>query len=266
MKTGVIWKRVGETPLQALRRFRTRTVLPVDVPLSYSGRLDPMAEGKILILIGDECKQEKAYRGMDKEYEFEILFGISTDTGDVLGMPTLQVNQPKITAQQIKSVLKQSLGTHSWPYPHYSSKPVHGKPLHIWAREGKIHQIELPKTVSRIDSLKLKSLRQIGAHELKTDILSKIRTLQEYNGGKPCSDFRQTQIEYAWENQLHHLQSDVFYIAQCVCVAGSGTYMRTLAEYIGKELGLYACAYSIKRMKIGVRRSIFGLHFWYPSW
>ena len=45
-----------------------------------------MASGKLLILIGDECKNQKKYFGLDKEYEFEVLFGVESDTGDVLGL------------------------------------------------------------------------------------------------------------------------------------------------------------------------------------
>lgn len=266
MNTGVIWKYVGETPLQALRRFRMRTVLPEDVPLSYSGRLDPMAEGKILILIGDECKKEKEYRKMDKEYQVEILLGVKTDTGDVLGIPHIETFVPEIQTQILKKVFKKSRGIHEWPYPHYSSKPVHGKPLHTWAREGRLHEIELPKTTSRIVSLYLNDIKRMQSHALERFILQKIKTLEKYNGGKPCSDFRQTEIELAWKQQFRDAKKTDFLIVTCTCIAGSGTYMRTLAEHIGKELGTTACALSINRKRIGTYRSILGIHFWYPSW
>ena len=55
------------------------------------GRLDPLAEGVLLILIGDECKNKEKYLGLDKEYEVAIIFGISTDTGDALGLATKEV-------------------------------------------------------------------------------------------------------------------------------------------------------------------------------
>lgn len=266
MKTGVIWKNVGETPLQALRRFRMHAVLPEDVPLSYSGRLDPMAEGKILILVGDECKNEKEYRKMDKEYQVEILLGVKTDTGDVLGIPHIEPSIPEIQTQDIKRIFKNSKGVHEWPYPHYSSKPVHGKPLHTWAREGKLHEIELPKTTSRIVSLHLIDYKRIQPHLLERRILQKIKTLEGYNGGKPCGDFRQVEIERAWKQQFTNEITSDFVIINCICIAGSGTYMRTLAEHIGKELGTTACAFSITRKRIGTYRSVLGIHFWYPSW
>ncbi|MBU2330236.1 hypothetical protein KKG57_02105, partial [Patescibacteria group bacterium] len=81
----VLEKPVGQTPLEALRLFQERSPIYKDVPLSYAGRLDPMASGKLLVLIGEECKKQKKYHGLDKEYVIEVLLDIGTDTGDVLG-------------------------------------------------------------------------------------------------------------------------------------------------------------------------------------
>lgn len=266
MRTGVIWKKIGETPLQAIRRFRVRHVITESTPLSYSGRLDPMAEGKILVLVGDECKAEKKYRTMDKEYEVEILLGISTDTGDILGIPKISDLYINPSRTQVKNVLTSFIGSHAWPYPHYSSKPVRGKALHMWAREGRLHEIELPLTSSRIDALRVLEVREVKLHELKQLVFSRIHKLTEYNGGKPCTDFRQIEIEKAWDEAFQATLLSTYVIVRCVCISGSGTYMRTLAERVGRALSTQACALSIKRTRIGKRRSFLGFHFWWPSW
>jgi tRNA pseudouridine(55) synthase len=266
MKTGVIWKNIGETPLQAIRRFRIRSVITESVPLSYSGRLDPMAEGKILVLVGDECKAERKYRQMDKEYEVEILLGVSTDTGDILGIPHIADLYVHPNRAQVKTALNAFVGTHAWPYPHYSSKPVRGKALHVWAREGKLHEIELPLTNSRIDALYLVEMHEVKSHELRRLILARIHKLSEYNGGKPCTDFRQPEIEKAWDDAFEATLLSSYVVIRCRCISGSGTYMRTLAERVGKALSTQACALSIKRTKIGKRRNLLGFHFWWPSW
>ena len=83
---GTIDKHVGETPLVALERFRLAQHIPFGTPLAYAGRLDPMASGKLLILIGDECKVQEKYHSLDKEYHVEVLLGVSSDSGDVLGL------------------------------------------------------------------------------------------------------------------------------------------------------------------------------------
>ncbi len=78
-------KHLGETPLQALDRLRIEQPEYQKATLSYAGRLDPMAEGLLLVLVDDECKHSQDYFGFDKDYEATILFGFDTDTHDILG-------------------------------------------------------------------------------------------------------------------------------------------------------------------------------------
>ena len=63
---------------------------------SFAGRLDPMARGKMIVLQDEECKNQDLYCGLDKTYEFSILYGFQTDTYDVLGLwkqnPTLDLS------------------------------------------------------------------------------------------------------------------------------------------------------------------------------
>lgn len=267
METGVIWKKIGETPLEALRRFRARHVIPEEIPLSYSGRLDPMAEGKILILVGDECKQAQRYRVLDKEYEVEILFGFSTDSGDVLGAISQQMPTQKIDRERVVAACMSLIGSHSWLYPHYSSRTVHGKPLFKWAQEKLIHTIEIPKTNTRIVSISVSSVRTIHGKDLLAKIQKKLEHIQhsdvrltEVGGG-----FRVRDIAQGWERALIH-SDHTYVIATIRCVAGSGTYMRTLAEKAGETIGVPALALSIVRTKIGKVQSFLGFTFWWPWW
>ncbi len=81
----VLEKKVGETPLSCAEAWRAAHQELAGVPLAYAGRLDPMASGKLLVLVGEECKNQTAYHGLDKAYNFSVLFGIESDTQDVLG-------------------------------------------------------------------------------------------------------------------------------------------------------------------------------------
>src|ERR1700690_1688517 len=47
----VIEKEIGETPLMALSRWKHAHPEYTEVSASYAGRLDPMARGKLLILL-----------------------------------------------------------------------------------------------------------------------------------------------------------------------------------------------------------------------
>ena len=57
-----------------------------------------MAEGVLILLVDEENKNRKKYQGLDKEYEFEVLFGAATDTYDLLGIiknPKSECRNPK---------------------------------------------------------------------------------------------------------------------------------------------------------------------------
>ena len=76
----IAYKNIGETPLECLERHRKERSIDKDIPMTYAGRLDPMAEGLMILLVGEECKNKDKYLGLDKTYEFKILVGFSTDT------------------------------------------------------------------------------------------------------------------------------------------------------------------------------------------
>lgn len=98
-----LYKPVGATPLDVLYELQERNPGYKDVRLAYAGRLDPMAEGLLLVLVGDECKRRDHYQKLDKIYEFEVLFGVSTDTYDILGKITSTKHQiPNNLILQIK--------------------------------------------------------------------------------------------------------------------------------------------------------------------
>ncbi len=137
----VLDKKVGETPLFLAEKFRSENSWVGDKKLAYAGRLDPMASGKLLVLVGDECKRQEKYFALDKEYTFEVLLGFSSDTGDVLGMATQDKHSPTIPNDQLKGVTEKFTGNLSMPFPVYSSKTVKGKPLFLWTLENRLEEI-----------------------------------------------------------------------------------------------------------------------------
>lgn len=261
----VIHKKVGETPLSCIEAYRTEHEILTDVPLAYAGRLDPMAEGKLLVLIGDECKVQEKYHRLDKEYEFEVLFGISSDTADVLGL--LQTcTVPTLKPEMITEVLKKLVGNVELPYPHFSSRTVQGKPLHTWKLEGTIDTIEIPTKKSTIYSLSLSSLRTISAQEVFVYATEKIETIPKVTEKRKAlgNDFRRVDVRAAWRHFIEATpQEQQFYVATFRCIASSGTYMRTLASLIANELHTCGLAYSINRTTIGLYKQLpFGFGFW----
>ncbi len=245
-------KKMGETPLQALERLRAEKQIPQSISLAYAGRLDPMASGKLLVLTGEECKKQERYHALDKEYIFEVLLGVSSDTHDVLGITTgKHPIAPDI--HNVHEVLKELVGQITLPYPHFSSKTVNGKPLHTWTLEGKLDTIAIPTKTSRIYAMELHGIRTIDSTTLAREIQEKIGTVETVTEERKAlgRDFRRKDVLASWDQVLTLFPDESYSILTIRCVASSGTYMRTLANIIGERLGTVGLAFSIHRTRIG---------------
>ncbi|MES2088319.1 MAG: hypothetical protein V4467_05025 [Patescibacteria group bacterium] len=259
----VIEKKVGETPFSALEVFRAGDEKLSELPLTYAGRLDPMASGKLLILIGDECKNRKKYDDLDKEYEFEILFGFKTDTGDVLGLAQADNKNQAINEKDLVRVAQTFLGKKRFPYPAFSSKTVLGKPLFHHAIENNLGQIEIPKADIEIYNLKLSSIYKISGKLLIENIEKKISLLDPGpETDKVGNGFRKEEILEKWKS-FGDVSAQEFTVAKFKIITSSGSYIRTIAPLIAEKLGTFGLAYSIHRAKIGHYKSLIkNFGFW----
>lgn len=250
----VLQKAVGETPLSCVDAYRATHPELSDVALAYAGRLDPMASGTLLILVGDTCKVQEQYHGLDKAYEFSILFGISSDTHDVLGRLKTDTTVPTISPTDIAAILPQFHGLITLPYPHFSSKTVGGKPLHTWTLEGRLHEITIPKKTSEIYTLTHTGTRTLERASVCVEALQKIATIPPVTDPRKAlgSDFRRVDVRNDWERVASAADLPATYqIASFTCIASSGTYMRTLAQVISEQLGTHGLAWRIHRTQIG---------------
>lgn len=229
-------KNVGETPLESLERVRKEEKIAPTVPMTYAGRLDPMAEGVLVILTGEECKNKEKYLGMDKVYEVEVLFGLETDTQDVLGLikGISMNNVQRVGARKDREIdFNKYVGKFTQEYPVYSSKMLAMKemPEEIPTKEVEIYSIEkMGETEAR-------------GIDIAESVLEKIALV--------TGDFRQGEIGEEWYAFGNEFGNIPFKIITLKVRCSSGTYMRSLAERIGKDEGTGALAYSIKRQSVG---------------
>jgi tRNA pseudouridine55 synthase len=234
-----LYKKVGETPLECMENYRKEHKELESLPMTYAGRLDPMAEGLLLVLVGEECKEKDKYLGFDKEYEIEVLFGVKTDTGDVLGI----IQDVKTDIIDFKEIdLSKYKGNFIQKYPIYSSKTVNGEQLHTLARRG-----ELPDEIPT-KSVEIYDIKEIGRNNIigKDIANNSILNINKVNG-----DFRQKEIIEEWNNFCDKYGDVSFKVLKLKVYCSSGTYMRSLAERMAEDIGDFGIALSIKRVKIG---------------
>ena len=241
-----LYKNLGETPLECLHRFKAEHPEYADTKMTYLGRLDPMAEGVLLVLAGNTRDKEK-YLALDKTYEFEVLWGFESDTYDILGL-IKEGKTPKKLETKMSSVLKNIRTKKTQVYPAYSSRTVSGKSLFMWARENKIEEVDIPTRQIKIFSIEHIHTRLVSGKEILDDVLNRL--------GKVDGDFRQEKIRSGWQNALIARPREDFLISKFKADVSSGTYIRGLANEMGKILDAKdtshgALAWSIKRTRVG---------------
>lgn len=249
----VLHKEVGQTPLAALSAWKDAHPEYANIPATYAGRLDPMAEGLLLVLLGDECKNQEAYRGLDKEYEIEVLLDLRTDTGDVLGLPSYTGTRSLPTENALRPILRTETGTKEVPYPSFSSKTVAGKPLFMYALEDTLDSIDTPthrETIHRIQHL---GTDVVEAKDLEARIMRILAKAPRSTEPSKVlgADFRQDIVRDQWTSLFESMEDRTFAVLTLRVVCGSGAYMRTLAERIGNALQSTGLALSIRRTKMG---------------
>ncbi len=239
-----LYKQLGETPSERLERLRAQKPEYAREVLSYAGRLDPMAEGVMITLVGSANKMREAYLDMSKEYVLDILFGFATDTYDVLGRIMENGDTTSgLTKKAIEQGLNEFRGRVSQEYPPYSSKAVEGKPLFQWARMGAISSLVLPKKTVTIYDITLEGIYKIKEPALLSYIEAGIE--------KVHGDFRQEEIMVGWKRALRSNGEREFPCATVKISCSSGTYARSIAHGLGQDLGIPSLALHILRTKVG---------------
>ncbi len=241
-KQYTIYKNIGETPLEALERTRKERNIHKDTPMTYAGRLDPLVEGLLIILVGEECKNKDAYTGLSKTYEFEILTGMSTDTYDLLGIVTEDIFDLRysVDVEGIQKYLEENKKSFIQKYPPYSSKTFEGKQLHAHAREGNMPILEHEVSLYDYEFL---GERKIQGEVLLATILERVDLVH--------GDFRQEEIKQKWRQVLGDKNTQEFQITKWRVDVSAGFYIRQLVQDIGIHFKIPTVTFHIKRTKIG---------------
>ncbi|MDB4939880.1 MAG: ine55 [Candidatus Doudnabacteria bacterium] len=240
-----IYKPLGWTPLQALRAFQQQLKKsdPGSIlkPMTYAGRLDPAAEGVLLLLSGEQIKNKALILSLNKSYVAKILFGFESDTYDALGL-TKTEPRPSIQAEKVQKILQSYIGDKQFTLPGYSSVPVQGKPLFKWAQENKLDQIAIPKRAFKITKAQLIKFESEDSTRVKETIFEMIEAVS--------GNFRQDQIKSNWSEIFTKIKQPL-QIAVVEVDCGSGAYIRSIADQLGKDLDNKAILLSLVRTKIG---------------
>ena len=182
--------------------------------VGHTGTLDPFATGLLVVLVGRATRLAQFLSGHEKEYEAVIRLGYATDTGDITGNP--------VTAAQDGS----------------------GQPGH-WTREeldaamaslrGEIDQIPPMYSAKKQGGRKLYELARRGEEVERAPVRVTVHSFDtSADSGELLKD-----------------NSDGTFDLRVRVSCSAGTYVRTLAEDLGKRLEVGAHLAELRRTRAG---------------
>lgn len=121
----------------------------------HAGTLDPLATGILPIALGEATKTVPFLVDAAKAYEFDITFGLSTETLDAEGAVTGQ-SAVRPSRDQIDAVLPRFVGAVSQIPPKYSAIKIDGKRAYDLARAGV--DVEMKTRTVQIAAVRLTGL------------------------------------------------------------------------------------------------------------
>lgn len=190
---------------------RVRSILKTK-KVGHTGTLDPFATGVMVVVVGKATRMAQFLDKDEKEYEALVRFGFETDTGDVDGS---RIADRGLRIDEIDQVLRAT----DWDEVFHTFR-------------GEIHQIPPMYSAKKIDGKKLYEHARMGETVERKSITVSINKLELIESAirDPRSAIDRLRISVA---------------------CSAGTYIRTLAEDIGRAVGTGAHLEELRRTRAG---------------
>ena len=180
--------------------------------VGHTGTLDPFATGVLVLMIGKATRLAQFLDKDEKEYEAVVKFGHETDTGDRTG----QKRDPG------QNHLRQRVDESEFSLDDTALEAALNK------FRGPIQQTPPMYSAKKVDGRKLYELAREGKEIERKSVEVTISKLEAVGSTSEASDLLTIAV-----------------------ACSAGTYIRTLAENIGRELGIGAHLEELRRTRAG---------------
>jgi len=180
--------------------------------VGHTGTLDPFATGVLIVLVGRATRLAQFLSGQDKHYDAIIRLGYATDTGDRTGTPL---------------TTPESDQHHQWTEDDIEAA--------LASLRGEIDQVPPMYSAKKIGGKKLYELARRGEEVERKPVRV---CIHEFAPIRP-------------DGQLMKDNRDGTFDFHVRVVCSAGTYVRTLAEDFGKQIGIGAHVAELRRTQVG---------------
>ncbi|MDD4289689.1 MAG: tRNA pseudouridine(55) synthase TruB [Patescibacteria group bacterium] len=148
-------KEPGKSSFFVIKQLRKITNIK---KIGFSGTLDPIASGLLIIAISNATKFLDAFHFLNKIYTAKIELGKISDTYDTEGnIKNIKINK-KPSLVEIKNIIdKNFIGDILQTPPIFSAKKIKGKNAYELARKGE--EVKIKSVKIKIDDLKIKKYK-----------------------------------------------------------------------------------------------------------
>lgn len=219
-------KPTGITSARAVSRVKA--LLKCD-KIGHGGTLDPLASGVLPLALGEATKLFDYVASERKTYRFTVTWGQERDTGDAEGATTA-VTEYLPMHEDIVRMLPEFIGDIWQTPPAYSAIKIDGKRAYDRARAGEEVKME-PRRV-HVYALKLLSHDSKQPETVNEEPALREGRLYNFCGVKarPVRETISTSLEM-----------------EC----GKGTYVRSVAQDLGRKLGSLGYVTMLRRAQVG---------------
>ena len=149
--------------------------------IGHTGTLDPMAEGLLLLCVGQATRLQQFLLLWDKTYQGEVKLGHATTTYDSEGEAQEPANPPpELNPGTLDRLAGEFQGEIEQVPPPYSAKKIAGKKLYELARSGEtvtpepktvvVHDVQLEASAPDLLSVEVRSSSGFYVRSLAHDI------------------------------------------------------------------------------------------------
>lgn len=227
-------------------RAKLRDEFGHKIKVGHTGTLDPFATGLLILLSGKMTKKSADFLKLDKEYIAELKLGFVSSTGDPEGQIT-EVIFSKHGETSPKEKLSDSPDFYNISPLENSASEASIKNFSEAEHVVKITPREYYPSLEKITSVINSFIGEIKQTPPKFSAI-KVNGQRAYKLARKGQDFEIPSRKVTIYN-IEILDYDYPKLT-IRCEVSSGTYIRTLAEDIGKALGTGAYLTALRRTKI----------------
>jgi tRNA pseudouridine55 synthase len=211
-------KPVGLSSTQAMAKVRW---LMNAQKAGHAGTLDPLASGILPIALGEATKTIPFAQNTLKTYEFAILWGETRDTDDAEGA-VIATSDKRPSAEEIKALLPKYTGYIQQTPPQFSAIKINGERAYDIARAG--GAVDLKPREVYVESLNISPSPAAPPARSPLPIGERVGVRGERLMG-----------------------TETAFIMTC----GPGTYVRSLARDLAKDLNTCGHISALRRTRVG---------------